>query len=648
MRAQLTLTVVLAALLSTAATLFIAHNAIHTFSLQQATSQAKENIGVAEIVKDTNFGNNVSISSDGQMVLDSPSVGRDLGTSFGENNGYGKYPLNGDFQYVRAVQSNTSGSMVTVFQCVDQSGNYKGCHDISTTYTRPGPQGSVAVAVLDKQLCSDIFKNLQVDDASSQHAWIGESADPVGTCGTGYFGVYKAMLNPQGQFVGVLYVGEPLDAVTTFENQTALELLLLGVIVMTAGAVLALLFASAIVNALQRAARHVSTSSERIAGIAAQQSGGAAQQVWAVNAVNKALQNFQDMARDIAQRTDQLSLMGNQIISRRGEISPAQIDSILAYMTRSVRDISVASRQQASQFERMSGAMQAVIEIAEQVAGNSQQSSESAERLQLVVRQLQQLVGVSPFTRRTAVSTAIDANFLPSGGSSAGWGGQEMRVPGARERGMQQAGPGRQPAAVGAGARYAQGGAYQAAPYAASGYAGNNGGGYNGQYGMRAGNGYADNGYGGTGYSAGGMLAGGGMGVPAPATGGAAWGGARGNGAMRGMMSGGMAGGMNGAPMGSSMMPGGMSGVMSGGMRGGLAGGMGGEADWRLPPMPPLPNMPAPNIPPMGGNQMGQQGSGFGGYGAAGAPANPPSAHGDAWGAPDQGNEPRRSWTGEG
>jgi len=63
-------------------------------------------------------------------------------------------------------------------------------------------------------------------------------------------------------------------------------------------------------------------------------------------------------------------------------------------MTRSVRDISGSSRQQAAQYERMTGAMQAVIEIAEQVAGNSQQSTESAERLDLVVRQLQQVVGV--------------------------------------------------------------------------------------------------------------------------------------------------------------------------------------------------------------------------------------------------------------
>src|SRR5260370_28732228 len=48
----------------------------------------------------------------------------------------------------------------------------------------------------------------------------------------------------------------------------------------------------------------------------------------------------------------------------------------------------------------MTGAMQAVIEIAEQVAGNSQQSTESSERLDLVVRQLQQLVGVRLTSRR--------------------------------------------------------------------------------------------------------------------------------------------------------------------------------------------------------------------------------------------------------
>jgi hypothetical protein len=127
--------------------------------------------------------------------------------------------------------------------------------------------------------------------------------------------------------------------------------------------------------------------------------------------------------------------MGNQVIQRRAEISPPQLDSILAYMTRSVRDISQASKQQAAQYERMSGAMQAVIEIAEQVAGNSQQSTESAERLQLVVRQLQQLVGARR-ERRPSPEELMEAGadwqmqspeIVP--GRGAMMGGSAMNMP---------------------------------------------------------------------------------------------------------------------------------------------------------------------------------------------------------------------------
>jgi hypothetical protein len=153
----------------------------------------------------------------------------------------------------------------------------------------------------------------------------------------------------------------------------------------------------------------VSSASGRIGGVAAQQASGAAQQVWAINAINQALQNFSETAKDISHRTDQLSVMGDQVLRRRQEISPAQIDSILAYITRSVRDISVASKQQAVQYERMTGAMQAVIEIAEQVAGNSQANSESSERLELVVRQLRQLVGVRVANRKGNDDSAVDA-----------------------------------------------------------------------------------------------------------------------------------------------------------------------------------------------------------------------------------------------
>ncbi|HEX9068297.1 MAG TPA: hypothetical protein VF807_05975, partial [Ktedonobacterales bacterium] len=99
---------------------------------------------------------------------------------------------------------------------------------------------------------------------------------------------------------------------------------------------------------------------------------------------------------------------------------PTQIDSILAYMTRSVRDISGATRQQAAQYERMAGAMQAVIEIAEQVAGNAQQSTESADRLGLVVRELQRMVGVRIRPRQPT------RNRLTGMNGQQGWQQQQM------------------------------------------------------------------------------------------------------------------------------------------------------------------------------------------------------------------------------
>jgi hypothetical protein len=421
-RAQLTLAVLLGAVLTTLATLFIARNAIHQYALDQATSQQKESMSIAALVLETAYGQNISVSStndpktDNKLVVDSPQVGRDQGTGFSEAN-YGKYVLNDDTDYVDAVKHSVHGE-VSVFQCADKKGNFTGCHRVSSTFLKPvASDTGVPQRDTGGQLCQKVLELLN-GQTGIEHTWIGQDPDP--SCGTGFFGAYRSLYDPSGKFVAVLYVGEPLDQVTTFENRTTVELGLLGVIVLAAGIILALLFASAIINTLQQAARQVSGASERIGGIATQQAGGAAQQVWAVNAVSKALQNFQEMARDIAGRTDQLALMGNQVIQRRGEISPTQIDSILAYMTRSVRDISGATRQQAAQYERMAGAMQAVIEIAEQVAGNAQQSTESADRLGLVVRELQRMVGVRIRPRQQT------RNRLTGMNGQQGWQQQQM------------------------------------------------------------------------------------------------------------------------------------------------------------------------------------------------------------------------------
>ena len=388
-RPQITIIVILGAVLSTVATLFIADNAIQNYVLEQARTQEHENMNIANLVLQNQYGQNISIASDNTMVADLPGSGKDFSQLTAP---YGKYVLNNSIDFVDSVKT-LIGNSVSIYQCANAFGAYTGCQRISTTFApATATNGARETGVV---LPTTISRNM--DLTGSSHEWLGVDT----TDGKQYYSDYLPLKNPQNQVIGVLYVGVPLGTITGVVQRTTIELVLIGTIIMIAGVVLALFFASTVVNTLQRAARQISGASERIGGIAAQQANGSAQQVWAINAINQALQNFSETAKDISHRTDQLALMGNQVLQRRSEISPTQIDSILAYITRSVRDISVASKQQAAQYERMTGAMQAVIEIAEQVAGNSQAASESSERLELVVRQLQRVVGVRTLPRST-------------------------------------------------------------------------------------------------------------------------------------------------------------------------------------------------------------------------------------------------------
>src|SRR6185437_1844100 len=416
-RAQLTLIVLLSAVLSTAATLFIADNAIRNYALQQAQSQEQDNMKIAVLVLQTQYGENYSISADNHLVVDSPSSGKNFGGPTDVN--FGKYALNDDTDYVDSVKQLIGGT-ISVYQCSNAKGDFTPCVRVSTTLPKPGTSGDVsAPRDTSVQLPTSVGGHMKLQSNPSE--WLG--IDDIN--GQQYYADYSPMLNPQGQLIGVISTAVPLDTVTAFERSTTVELLLLGIIIMIAGVILALLLAGVIVNTLQRAAQSVSHASERIGNIATQQADGAAQQVWAVNAINKALQNFTEAAQDISRRSDQLAQMGNQVIQRRGEMPPGQFESLIAYMTRSVRDISQSSRQQSAQYDRMGGAMQAVFEIAEQVAGNSQQTAESAERLELIVRQLQQLVGARRAPRKLTTSGHDDGAMVGAGMGMGGMNGMD-------------------------------------------------------------------------------------------------------------------------------------------------------------------------------------------------------------------------------
>ncbi|HEY7778624.1 MAG TPA: cache domain-containing protein [Ktedonobacterales bacterium] len=407
-RPQLTIIVLIAAVLSTVATLFITETAIQQYVQTQATTEEQQDMNFAQLVLRTSYGENVSIGSDNTMIADSPAGTQNVANN-GDPSAIGKYPLSNDTDYVDEVQHYIRG-IISVYQCSDNKGNSfpssaHPCSRISTTLPIPGKAGAIAARNVGRSLDSDVptaggqdiralmclTPPTQTATPSCQpHDWTGQ----VTVDGSAFFATYAPIYNPGNEVIGVLAVGLPLDAVTKLVADTTIKLVLIGTIIMVAGVILALFVTGAIVGTLQRAARQVGGASEHFAEIASQQASGSTQQVWAINAINQALQSLSETANDISRRTEQLAQMGNQVLQRRADISPTQLDSIIAYITRSVRDISVASHQQAATYERMTGAMQAVLEVAEQVAGDSQQTNENAERLETVVQQLRQLVGV--------------------------------------------------------------------------------------------------------------------------------------------------------------------------------------------------------------------------------------------------------------
>src|SRR5262249_49260828 len=334
-RPQLTIIVMLAAVLSTVATLFIANRTISAYVLDQARTQENENLRIATLVLDTQYGQNVSIASDGTMVADLPTASKD--STLNPGNNFGRYSLNNNTDFVDSVQQLIGGGrQVSVYECADATGAFGRCVRIETTIRKKAGPNQPATRATQMELTQSAFTSMQLQGGdTAAHEWQGQ--DTVD--GVPYFATYAPIPNPDGHVIGVLAIGVPYESITTLQRQTTILLVIIGTIIMLGGVVLALILSNTVISTLQRAARQVSGASERIGGIAAQQANGSAQQVWAINAINQALQNFSETARDISQRTDQLALMGNQVLQRRQEISPTQIDSILAYITRSVRDI---------------------------------------------------------------------------------------------------------------------------------------------------------------------------------------------------------------------------------------------------------------------------------------------------------------------
>ncbi len=392
--------VLIGAVLTTAVTLVIADISIQGYAIQQAQAQEQRNLNVAMLIQHTEFGQNISISSNGNMVIDASKNYNDSSPA----NDYGRLSLNTSTAYVDQVRSLLGNNVaVSIYQCTNQvnqpslDATGKVCPRVSTTLQHQTALGAGPREV--NSLTTPIsLSPVVLQDLGLQIAANGMTAKiPTKTLqesldGVQYLSIYQVLVDPGNHIIGVLSVSEPLTNLYALINRTTVELIISGIVIMIGGIILSLLVASAIANTLQRAATQLGESSEELSHISDRQATASRQQVWAINAINQALQNLRETSTDVSHRTDQLAQIGTQVTMRRAEIAPNQFESIMSFMTRSVNDINNASRNQTSTVERMTSAMQAVIEIADQVSSSSTQTNDSAKRLDGVIIALEELV----------------------------------------------------------------------------------------------------------------------------------------------------------------------------------------------------------------------------------------------------------------
>lgn len=391
-RTQLTIIVMLAALLGTGATLFVADFTIQTDLQGQLMTQASQDINIAWLIMRSIYGSQISVNAQSQLIAQAPQGVQANSAS------RGLVTLNGNFDYVDQVEQLIGGA-VTIYQCAGPTGPSLPCRVAATDI--PGAN------IGNNTPGQTITFNAPLDPAINRI--IAHQQDTYVSMDPSSILAYSPITDSHGRFIGVLSVAVPLSNVQSLVTNNTWHLAAAESVVMLFSIIVALIIAGAITRELQRAAREVASSSDSFSSISTQQASGSSQQVWAINAINHALINLGETTAQITQRTKQLAQTSASVLAHRETLTVRQLNGFIAYISRSLHDISIMSATQAKTYTRMSSAMQAVTEVAEQVARDSQETAENAQRLEDVVHALQRLVGTG-----SSLYTPISASPSPS------------------------------------------------------------------------------------------------------------------------------------------------------------------------------------------------------------------------------------------
>jgi hypothetical protein len=204
---------------------------------------------------------------------------------------------------------------------------------------------------------------------------------------------YEIMRHKMSVVPWTYYVLSPTSTVTAVVNNQLVSTSVIAALVLLLAAFVGLWIGQRITQPILRSVDNLRRSSEALQTLATKQQSSAGEQQWVIDSAQVGLQSVQYYtdASNVAAR--QLSEMASELLQRWPHLDAQTTQRVLREMATTARYIEQAIQYQETSNQKLATAIKVTTQVGEQLAAGATSATSAAEQLELVVRQLRQVVG---------------------------------------------------------------------------------------------------------------------------------------------------------------------------------------------------------------------------------------------------------------
>ncbi len=216
------------------------------------------------------------------------------------------------------------------------------------------------------------------------------------------------------------FVLSPLPTVTQVADDQVRTSLEAAALVAILAVLLGLLLGRAVASPVQASVADLRGATEALNTLASRQRNSASEQLWVVDACKTGLESVRYLSDAMHQAASRIVDAGNWFNQYWDRLTEDQAQRTVQHLRELAQYIEEAARRQWASSERLDKAITVTTQVSDQLAHGASAAAESAQQLDVVVEQLQRVVG----GRQHAGASDEDAGFDEAQMPSAGAGGR--------------------------------------------------------------------------------------------------------------------------------------------------------------------------------------------------------------------------------